>query len=234
MTVPYSAFLSSSALTATGHKRMRAKTVNKTRDIELRRFRLCLLVGRRAERGIMMKREREREVYVEANTKSWVGVLSIIQGKMLLLTLSLAETTSDKAVAVTPLAFGTFRPVVGLQVSGLKASSSSSSVTLVGSYCRYFKSFCLLLDIYSIAFLLSANVRPVGICFVGFRLRPMSFKSRFTGPHPSFNETSSGLTKQTFHARPRHLTVSANCQQPRLAVRGASTAVDNHPRVSFV
>lgn len=60
MTVPYSDFLSSSALTATGHKRMRAKTAKKARDIEPRRLRLCLLVGRRAERGIMMKREREK------------------------------------------------------------------------------------------------------------------------------------------------------------------------------
>jgi hypothetical protein len=59
MTVPNSVFLSSSALTATGHKRMRAKTVKRTRDIEPRMFRLCLLVGRRAERGIMVKRERE-------------------------------------------------------------------------------------------------------------------------------------------------------------------------------
>jgi hypothetical protein len=62
MTVPYSDFLSSLALTATGHKRMRAKMVKKRRDIEPRRFRLCLLVGRRAERGIMMKRGRERGV----------------------------------------------------------------------------------------------------------------------------------------------------------------------------
>jgi hypothetical protein len=64
MTVPNSDFLSSSALTATGHKRMRARIVNKTRDIEPMMFRLCLLVGRRAERGIMMLK-REREVYVE-------------------------------------------------------------------------------------------------------------------------------------------------------------------------
>lgn len=57
MTVPNSDFLSSFALTAMGQMRMRAKIVKHTREMEPRKFRLCLLVGRRAERGIMVRVE---------------------------------------------------------------------------------------------------------------------------------------------------------------------------------